>query len=288
MTALSSIISAGGGGGGGSFPTFFLSSSQTWVPPMDGNICIHVIGAGGSGGTHSYRNKPSGGGAGGYARKNSTAVTTSDSIVCVVGAGGSHVWGNSPGVAGGYSRATFSNGPQVTGWAGYGGSNNGGTADGGGAVGGDVNNYGGGSLAYHGGGAVGITGTGRTGNTFYDPTTWTGDGGDCDVIGDLWSSSLGNIAGGNGGIGVFRYQINSAGSAPGDSRIHAQGPLAGGGQVHSKDQQYRYYVRAGDAIIGGGGGPASSGDYPYANPPYHNYCISGKGGEGLIVIQYIP
>ena len=36
-------------GGSASFPTIFLNKSQTWVPPQDGNIMIHVIGAGGGG-----------------------------------------------------------------------------------------------------------------------------------------------------------------------------------------------------------------------------------------------
>ena len=73
-----------GGGGSASFPTIFLTKSQTWVPPQDGNIMIHVIGAGGSGsGSTSESNSSTaagGGGAGGYCRKNSLAVTTSGSI----------------------------------------------------------------------------------------------------------------------------------------------------------------------------------------------------------------
>ena len=33
----------------GVLPQIALTNSQTWVPPQDGNICIHVIGAGGAG-----------------------------------------------------------------------------------------------------------------------------------------------------------------------------------------------------------------------------------------------
>ena len=283
MTALSSIISAGGGGGGGSFPTFFLSTSQTWVPPMDGNICIHVIGAGGSGSSHHYTYMMPGA-AGGYSRLNSTAVTTSDSIVCIVGAGGSRVSGDNWGTTGGYSRATFSTGPQVSGYGGAGGGLNQPTsAIGGGASGGDVNNYGGNGVQYKGGGAVGITGTGNTGTSHYNPTQHSGDGGDCDVIGDLWSSSLGNIAGGNGGLGNWSLYDDGVLMAP---RNNAQGPFAGGGQTHNVHQVTTYYARGGDAIIGGGGGQCSSGAYPHSG--YQNHAISGKGGEGLIVIQYIP
>ena len=84
MATLSSLISSGGGGGG--LPVnIALTESQTWVPPVDGNICIHVIGAG-SGGIGSSGG--GGGGAGGYCKKNSLAVTTSGSFTVVIGAGG--------------------------------------------------------------------------------------------------------------------------------------------------------------------------------------------------------
>ena len=79
-----------GGGGSASFPTIFLHNSQTWVPPQDGNIMIHVIGAGGSGCGHTSLIYQSGA-AGGYCRKNSLAVTTSGSFTVVVGAGGAYV-----------------------------------------------------------------------------------------------------------------------------------------------------------------------------------------------------
>ena len=54
----------GGGGGGGLPVNIVLGYSQTWVPPADGNICIHVVGAGGgvAGKTASTAN----GGAAGY------------------------------------------------------------------------------------------------------------------------------------------------------------------------------------------------------------------------------
>ena len=89
MSTLSGLISAGSA----TFPTIFLSKSQTFVPPQDGNVMIHVIGAGGSGNSSSA-NTFGGGGAGGYCRKNSLAVTTSSSFTVVVGAGGAQVSGN--------------------------------------------------------------------------------------------------------------------------------------------------------------------------------------------------
>ena len=82
MSTLSSLIS---GGGGGALPQIALTQSQTWVPPQDGNICIHVIGAGGAG--LSSTGTLNSGGAGGYCKKNSLAVTTSGSYTVVVGVG---------------------------------------------------------------------------------------------------------------------------------------------------------------------------------------------------------
>jgi len=57
-------------GGSRDFPTFFLSKSQTFVPPLNGNVMIHVIGAGGSGSGSNSASTNGGGGAGGYCRKN--------------------------------------------------------------------------------------------------------------------------------------------------------------------------------------------------------------------------
>ena len=31
------------------FPQLTITQSQTWVPPQDGVVCIHVVGAGGGG-----------------------------------------------------------------------------------------------------------------------------------------------------------------------------------------------------------------------------------------------
>ena len=82
MSTLSSLIS----GGGGALPQITLTQSQTFVPPQDGNVCIHVIGAGGGGAGEV--NAANGAGAGGYCKKNILAVTTGGSFTVVVGAGG--------------------------------------------------------------------------------------------------------------------------------------------------------------------------------------------------------
>ena len=88
-------------GGNDTLPQIALTQSQTFVPPQDGNICIHVIGAGG-GGNGGDQNGASGG-AGGYCKKNSLAVTTGGSFTVVVGVGGAGNDGNSNGGAGGNS-----------------------------------------------------------------------------------------------------------------------------------------------------------------------------------------
>ena len=268
----------GGGGGSAAYPTIFLSKSQTWVPPQDGNICIHVIGAGGSGSAHIYTNV-TGGGAGGYCKKNSLAVTTGGSFTVVVGAGGASVFnggaGATNGNAGGNTTVAGTGlGSTLTANGGAGGVTTGTTPTGGTASNGDVNNTGGGSGFATGGGAVGLTGTGNSGYALSN--LWMG--GDCDVIGDLWSSSLGQIAGGKGGSG-FHVEVRTV--YVNTTNVDAE-PLAGGGTSWNVDTQSpNYYSIAGHASIGGGGGGNR-----YNNQV--NRAISGRGGEGLVVIQYIP
>ena len=253
------------GGGSASYPTIFLHNSQTWVPPQDGNIRIHVIGAGGSGcGTNTGLLES--GAAGGYCRKNSLAVTTSGSFTVVIGAGGASVMGAvAAGTAGGTTSVAGTGlGSTLTATGGAGGVVGSNTYTAGGtATGGDVNNTGGRGGYNKGGGAVGLLGTGNDGGE-------TGGGGatsygaNCDVLGDFYSSSLGQISGGGGGA-------TSGSSGP----ILPAGELAGGGGA--------YFAAAsvvGHASIGGGGGFTLNGTVLN--------IISGRGGEGCVVIQYIP
>ena len=131
------------------------------------------------------------------------------------------------------------------------------------AANGDVN-YSGGRGGYHiGGGAVGLTGTGNDGVS--DPTNNMWIGGACDVIGDLWSSSLGQISGGIGGQPVYSSAVGY---------VIAE-PLAGAGGANDV---FRGNVP--NATIGGGGGQSFASNAVFTN--------SGRGGEGIVVIQYIP
>ena len=262
-----------GGGGSASYPTIFLSKSQTWVPPQDGNIMIHVIGAGGSGGasnTTSY----SSGAAGGYCRKNSLAVTTAGSFTVVVGAGGAGVNGNnnSDGNPGGTTSVAGTGlSAPLRAFGGEAGKI--GTAAGGSADGGDVNNTGGAGTIQGGGGAVGLIGTGNAGLSYGD----AGIGGACDVVGDFWSSSFGQIAGDMGASGVY-YNGNATLLAP---QPFPAGPLAGGGYSRTDRTTQYGYTLGGDATIGGGGGGCDNSAANWS-------AFSGRGGEGCVVIQYIP
>lgn len=269
----------GGSGGSASYPTIFLSKSQTWVPPQDGNICIHVIGAGGGGrGWNEYTGS---GAAGGYCKKNTLAVTTSGSFTVVVGAagaGGANGRGSS-GAGGNGGNSTFAgtglsatltaNGG--TGAAGY-GAGAGGTASNG-----DVNRTGGAGAAASGqtggagGGAVGLTGTGQAGSigNLDIPTA-----GETHIIGDFWSSTMGQIAGGIAGRCIRKI----SGTVPYDA-VNG-GPLSGGGGVLFYTGS-EMLVQGGAGGIGGGGGAGE-------NKGHISSSLGGEGGEGIVVIQYIP
>ncbi len=275
MSNFSDFISSGGGA---SYPTIFLHTSQTWVPPQDGNIMIHVIGAGGSG---FGGNTPSctSGAAGGYCRKNSLAVTTSHNYTVVIGAGGARVTSATQGIAGGTTSVSGTGLPAGTplrAFGGGGGLSGANPSVAGVATGGDVNNTGGNSVEYmSGGGAVGLLGTGDNGQ--YNSAGYAG--GDCDVLGDFWStSSFNKISGSRGSDGVY-FNSNTAYSPP-NTPVDA-GPLAGGG-LSKTDKSTNYgNSLGGSATIGGGGGSCD-------NSSSVSKSISGRGGEGCVVIQYIP
>jgi hypothetical protein len=257
----------GGGGGSASYPTIFLHNSQTWVPPQDGNIMIHVIGGGGSGSGTTSTAQIESGAAGGYCRKNSLAVTTSGSFTVTIGAGGASVLGAAgAGTAGGVTTMAGTGLSLLRSFGGAGGALGTNTyTTGGVATGGDVNYTGGRGGYQKGGGAVGLSGTGIDGGG----SSSTSFGGRCDILGDFYSSSLGQLSGSSGGKGMYMY----TGSAAGESE---SGPLAGaGGTMIIQSTSV-----VGHASIGGGGGWC----YGSTTARIH----SGRGGEGCVVIQYIP
>ena len=254
-------------GGSASYPTFFLHKSQTWVPPQDGNICIHVIGAGGGGA--GYNGTPRSGAAGGYSKKNTLAVTTSGSFTVVIGAHGNGAAGNN-GFAGGASTVAGTGlSATLTANGGAGGAYVGGTAAGGTATGGDVNNTGGAGGSLGGGGGVGLTGTGEAGS-YYNSTYRAGG---CDVVGNFWTSTMGQLAGGKAPMAIF--QTPWSGYPPQRAE-----PLSGGAQNWTAGTDGGQ-VSGGDGGFGGGGGQARSPNSPTS-------ARGGDGGEGIVVIQYIP
>jgi len=261
MSTLSGLISSGGG----ALPQISLTQSQTFVPPQDGNICIHVIGAGGAG--SGLNAAVYSGGAGGYSKKNTLAVTTSGSFTVVVGVGGSGGSGVA-GTAGGNSTVAGT-GLSSTLTANGGGA---GTASGVGAGGsssnGDVNNTGGAGTVY-GGGAVGIYGTGAVGAG--SSGALARQGGSSDAQGGI--SGFGHIAGGGKG-GKYRWSNSGMSEA---IRGDDGGDFAGGGVGFGTVG----FCWGGDGGTGagGGGGQRSSSD--------PNSC-GGNGGDGLVLIQYLP
>jgi hypothetical protein len=263
----------GGGGGGGGLPVnIILGYSQTWVPPVDGNICIHVVGAGG-GGNGQVQTAYSGG-AGGYCKKNSLAVTTSGSFTVVVGAGGGGIGNTGTGVTGGNTTVAGTGlSATLTANGGVGGSSSAGGA-GGTASNGDVNNTGGLGNSY-GGGAVGITGTGNI-------ATFQFGGGECDVQGPESLIGHGYICGGKGGR--RNYNKTNSYSAYGVHTVGSDahgGFLSGGGLYHTDSSGLNSYCNAGHGGIGGGGSGCVN-DYNSA------YAYGGNGGNGIVIIQYLP
>ena len=269
MSNFSDFIS---GGGSASFPTIFLHNSQTWVPPQDGNIMIHVIGAGGSGSGSTSSAQIESGAAGGYCRKNSLAVTTSGSFTVTIGAGGASVLGAAgAGTAGGVTTMAGTGLSLLRSFGGDGGILGSTTYNAGGpATGGDVN-YTGGRGGYRiGGGGVGLSGTGIDGDAVAGASYTSSFGGRCDILGDFYSSSLGQLSGSSGGKGLYIQTTPAAGEAE-------AGPLAGGGGTAIISASSSI---VGHASIGGGGG------FSYGNATYRVH--SGRGGQGCVVIQYIP
>ena len=253
-------------GGNDTLPQITLTQSQTFVPPQDGNVCIHVVGAGGAGGARG--GSQNSGGAGGYCKKNSLAVTTAGSFTVVVGVGGaSHVSSNAVNAGGNSTVAGTGLSATLTANGGGGAGPNTGNVQGAGgtAANGDVNNTGGAGGIAGGGGAVGIYGTGAAGRN-------TKGGGVSDAQGGgLAMSGFGEIVGGSA---QSLEKDNGSGAAlwPG-----VAGDLCGGAFAEIASNTSGLLATGGYGGIGGGGG---AGD---ANVP-----IAGQGGDGIVLIQYLP
>ena len=265
----------------GALPQIALTQSQTWVPPQDGNICIHVIGAGGGGGG-SHTTVAISGAAGGYSRKNSLAVTTGGSYTVVIGTGGlAHTTRGVTGATGGNS--TFAGtglSATLTATGGAGGTHSGASTNSFSTAGtgsnGDVNRTGG-RGAWGGGGAVGIYGTGEDGQG--DVNGGHGRGGNCDSQGWADLTGFGTIIGGKASRSIYT-STNSTTAAKPQTHVETAGPLCGGGSVYVASSGDSSHCKGGDGGIGGGGGSYMNVSYSAGQP--------GDGGDGIVLIQYLP
>ena len=264
-----------GGSGGGSLPVnIVLTESQTWVPPADGNICIHLVGGGGGGGASN--SVSTSGGAGAYCKKTSLAVTTSSSFTVVVGAGGLgaiYALGRYDAFNGGNTTVAGTGlAATLTANGGVGGTTSASGA-GGSASNGTINNTGG-AGAFYGGGGVGLTGTGNAGENY------SRGGGDCDLIGPPSLIGHGKLFGGTGSRSF--YTETQQANYYGVKNYMPSGEfLAGGGSLIIGGNGNSVYCLGGNGGIGGGGGGSK-------NVLSGAYNLGGNGGNGIVIIQYLP
>tara|TARA_B110000483_G_scaffold101187_1_gene123945 strand:- start:293 stop:1141 length:849 start_codon:yes stop_codon:yes gene_type:complete len=276
-----------GAAAGGAFPQLTITQSQTWVPPQDGTVCIHVVGAGGGG--SGWYASGAGGGAGAYFKIPSLAVTTSGSFTLVVGVGGAGGFLGS-GVTGGASTVagTGLTGTKTAGGGGHG--TDGGTDGAGGQVSGSGESF----VGYTGGaaggvvgagGAVGVHATGQAGgwNTVDSSQTFRSDFRSCQggvsdaAAGGLSMSGFGIICGGSqSGDNSYSQDMGQSYSTNGQD-------LCGGGGMQSGG--INQFVIGGAGGIGGGGG---SGWNSYNTYSTYRVGAGGRGGDGIILIQYLP
>ena len=263
------------------FPQLFITTSQTWVPPQDGNVCFHLVGAGG-GGFGGVPQAGHCGGAGGYIKVPTHPVTTSGSYTIVIGAGGDGGYNASASGVGSAGGNTTLAGTGLTGTktasGGSGGGNN--TGGAGGATSGSGESmvgYTGGAGQDGTGGAVGVYATGRDGDASGNPTYRGTNAGLSDAGGGgIGNSGFGVICGGS----RAPTRIWDAQHVGGSANNNTSGDLCGAAQVHVLNNSATY-VTGGNATIGGGGG---SGINSYGDA----YGYGGRGGDGIILIQYLP
>ena len=262
------------------FPQLTITQSQTWVPPQDGNVCIHVVGAGG--GATGQSASPYGGGAGGYGKIPTLAVTTSGSYTLVVGAGGiggaaQGAWGTIAGT-GGSSQIS---GTGLTGTKTAGGGTGGRNASqspasangAGGTISGSGQSWAGntGGAGSTSGGAVGIYGTGNAGTA----NIASRGGGMTDAqSGGLAMSGYGIICGGSKSSPVMYFPNAQKGS----TYLFTASDLCGGGAVIRSNTGA--IIHGTNGGIGGGGGGSWNSTTAGAR--------GGNGGDGIILIQYLP
>ena len=316
-----------GGGGGSPLPEpewLFRKSSYTYTFPYDGVVLVHVIGAGGSGACQYNQYGATGGGAGGYSRKQFT-VTSSTTATVTTGVGGNYVGPGSTYVNGNAgTNSTFvlgsdtltANGGGAGQWGGSGTT----TGTGGTASGGDVNYTGGdgGTRGYTyndqvtiatGGGAVNLFGlasgevNGGNNNTSKSgPFKATGGGGVGGHGGNIDANMVYVSTGGGGSAGpafdmpssfnnVGHQQQRSSGGAGGARLFRFGGPFldgVGGVAINLYYSSTPGWERNITATIGMGAGSGGCATNTDNDSPTVNGCQQAGifgGGGGLVTGQ---
>lgn len=271
--------------------TVFLTSGSSWVPDITGNVEVHIIGAGGKGGTGNANSIPKiGGGGGAYAYKASVAVTSGVGVPYVVAAGGSEAdtWfastatvlakagTNGPTHTDGTSAVPGVAGGQASGCVGD-------LAYSGGDSGGSVTGTSLGSTG--GGGAAGPSGAGKnSGSITATGGGGTGGGGSNGGLSTAGADHGGTTTGGPGGHGSGGSG-GGAGAISG-SAIGTAGTLGGGGGGGGRDatapsapggQQDLWTETIGGAVAGPGGGGGGAGR---GNTGSEGGAGGGYGGGG--------
>ena len=249
---------SGGGGAGG-----MIEGGATFTA---GSYRI-IVGSGGRGVTQEYGPQTStsgnyySNGIRAHTNGSDTKIESYTNSFTVDVTGGGRGNGGHGGSGGGEFRTT-----------GVGSGTSGQGHDGGSS--GYINSYGGGGGGGGAGAAGGAGGHGRNGGDSYG-----GNGG----IGKPSSITGTTIyyAGGGGGGAQFNpgYHNNYDGRSLGGRG----GGGSGGGDTHL----YQFEGLDGTDGLGGGGGGSSSGVRQGGAGPYRNNPITGKGGDGIVIIRYL-
>ena len=219
------------------------------------------------------------GGAGGYIKVPTHPVTTSGSYTIVIGAGGNGDSTYGSGSAGGNTTlaGTGLTGTKTASGGAVGTSSSGGAGGGTSGSGESMVGYTGGAGTQGTGGAVGVYATGRAGPAGSGNATYRGtNSGLTDAGGGgIGNSGFGIICGGSRApVRTWDGQyVGGVSPATGDD-------LCGAAQVNVSSNSSTFVV-GGNATIGGGGGSG-------VNSYHVNWGYGGRGGDGIILIQYLP
>lgn len=246
--------------------------TTSWtVPEGVTSVQVLVVGGGGAGGSNTTTDPGGGGGAGGLVYDAAYAVTPTQNITVIVGAGGGSAntdganssFGTLVGLGGGAGR-------RIAG-------NNGGSGGGGGA-----------------------STTGAAGGTGLQPASGSGGFGNNGGTGYGNATSTNRASGGGGGAGAVgataAYRQGGNGGAAKDysaifgTSYGVSGWFAGGGGGAPKDAQYTRGTGGGGGAGNGSGNGTANGETATANTGSGGGGVgagtAGNGGSGVVLIRY--